>query len=721
MLKGTVKKKTPIVLQMDALECGAASLCIILAYYGKKLPLEKLREDCNVSRDGSNVESLVKAGILHGLETKLEHHSAEELFSLNFPLILQWKSSHYLVMEGHKGNTIYLNDPAEGHRTVSYSELKASISGQLLTFKPSASFVGSNLKVGLLSGLRDWSKGYEKVLAFLVIVGLLLVIPGLIIPIFTKIFIDDILIGGLDDWFIPLIIGMVLTLILKAALEILRNKYLLRARSKLDIVSSAKYLWHVVHLPMNFFNQRFSGEIGSRVNLNTKITTVITDKLVNNFLNIIVIIFYFMLMLKYDVFLTIVGTTLALVNVFTLKFISAKRGELYYHFSLEEGKLLSLSMTGLQNIESLKAMGRENDFFVKWAGFFTKALNEKQRLAVLTNLLNTLPNFLSQFLKIVILSLGALRVMDGYITMGMLVAFNSLMSSFSAPIESLIGLITDIQEVKGDMNRLQDVMNNKIDPLIESEVRYEPDAQRPEMSKLEGYVEFKNVTFGYNKIGAPLLNNFSLKIKPGERVAIVGKSGSGKSTVAKLLAGFYEPTEGQILLDGLTRQQLPRQVINDSLNMVSQDIFLFEGTVRDVLTLWDRSISDKMLIEAAKDACIHDIISAKHHGYDYYIQEGGKNFSGGERQLFEIARALITNPSIIIMDEGTSILDPSTEKKVMDNIRKRKCSVLVVAHRLSTVRDCNEIIVMSNGNVVERGTHNELVKNKGEYSQLIKM
>jgi NHLM bacteriocin system ABC transporter peptidase/ATP-binding protein len=537
--------------------------------------------------------------------------------------------------------------------------------------------------------------------------------------VFAKIFVDDVLIGGSSDWLIPLLIGMLVTAFFRAFLEYLKYSILSKTKNKLDIVTSANYFWHVLRLPINFYNQRYRGEIGGRISLNSKIAELLTGRLANNLLDIILLIFYFVLMLRYDILLTLIGTGLALLNVFAFKIITKKRAEGYLNYTVEAGKLTGVTMGGIQTIETLKAMGRENDFFIKWAGYFTKVINAGQKLGFLTLILNTTPVLLFSVSNVIILVIGGAKVMDGALTIGMLVAFQSLMTSFSQPIENLVQLGGDIQEAEGDMSRLDDVLKSKIDNQISKSEKQNEYRGEYFGKKLEGYIEFKNVTFGYSVNSPPLIENFNLKINPGERVALVGSSGSGKSTIVRLIIGFYEPWSGEILFDGKPRDYWPREVINSSLAMVSQDIFLFEGKVRDILTIWDDTVTDKMVINAAKDACIHDVIASKNHAYDYIISEGGKNLSGGQRQRIEIARSLIGEPASLILDEGTSALDPITEKMVMDNIRRRKCSVVVVAHRLSTIRDSDEILVLKNGKISERGIHSELIKLKGEYARLI--
>lgn len=714
------RKYTPSVLQMEAVECGAASLSMILRYYGKYLPLDKLRLDCDVSRDGSTASNILRAARLNGLEGKGYKKDITSLYETELPIVIHWNFNHFLVLEGIDEEHAYLNDPAAGHRTVTIKEFNDSFTGIALEFKPSITFEKEGNKSELFENLKVRLLPHKEAMAFILTIGFMLIIPGIVLPTFTKVFVDNILIKGAHDWLWPLILGMAFTGGIRMWMEHLRYKYLLRAQSKIDIVTSSSFFWHLLNLPVNFFAQRHAGEISSRVRVNTKIASLITGKLASNFMDIVSIIFFALVMFQYDVQLTLIGITLATVNVLALRYYSKKRKEVYLRYSIEAGQLSGISMAGLQTIETIKATGRENDFFVKWAGYHTKMLNAQQKLGSLSVMLGAIPRFISSLITISILSFGSWKVMDGQFTIGMLVAFQSLMASFLRPVENLVNLGSLMQEAEGDMSRLDDIMKTETDKQVSRARKMKDIDNSMYGQKLEGYVEFKNITFGYSRLAEPLIKDFSLKIKPGERIALVGGSGSGKSTLAKLLAGLYEPLKGKILLDGVPRNKWARQIINNSLSMVDQDIFLFAGTGREIITLWDSSIPDRQMVRASKDACVHDVISSKKHGYDFEFTEGGKNLSGGQRQRMEIARALVGNPSILILDEATSALDPPTEKLVYDNIKKRRCSVIVVAHRLSTIRDCDEIIVLDKGQIVERGTHAELVKLKGTYHTLIK-
>lgn len=720
MIKTNYKKvSTPVILQMEAVECGAASLGIILAYYKRYVSLEQLRSECDVNRDGSSANNILAAARKHKLTAKGYKFEIEDFEDQKFPVIIHWNFNHFLVLEGIKKERVYLNDPAFGHRTVTLQEFRESFTGIILELYPSEEFEPQGKKSNLINSLRSRITGYQKDLIFIFLGGLLLAIPGIAIPIFAKIFVDDILIGGAEDWLLPLIIGMAITATLRASVEYIQFKILLKTRSKLDITTSASYFWHVLRLPIDFFNQRYRGEIGSRIPINSKVAEFLTGKLANNLLDMILLVFYLTIMLRFDLLLTIISVGLSMVNVIAVKLISSKRAEGYLNYSVEAGKLIGVTMGGIQTIETLKAMGRENDFFVKWAGYFTKLINAGQKLGLLTLLVNSSPVILFALSNIAILVVGATKIIDGVLTIGTLVAFQSLLVSFSEPIQNLVLLGGELQEIEGDMTRLDDVLKSKIDSQLEKDGVKKKKSEKQVTKKLEGYIEFKNVTFGYSFNSPPLIENLNIKIGPGERIALVGGSGSGKSTIVKLLAGFYKPWSGSILLDGRSREHWSRETIINSLSMISQEVFLFEGKVSEVLTIWDNTVTDTMIINATKDACIHDIIASKTNAYEYIITEGGRNLSGGQRQRVEIARSLIIDPSMLIIDEGTSALDPITEKEVMDNIRKRKCSVLIVAHRLSTIRDSDEIIVLKSGKIIERGIHSELMRRKGEYARLI--
>ena len=722
--KDNTKKKlpkrvtTPTVLQMEGVECGAAALSIILGYYGKFVPLEKLRISCGVSRDGLKATNLLKAAREYGLEAKGYAKSIEKLKELEMPAIIFWNFNHFLVIEGFTKDRVYLSDPAQGRYYVSHQEFDDAYTGVVLTFKPSENFEKGNEKKGLLNALASRVSNSKLSLTYIILASLFLVIPGLVIPSFTKIFIDKYLINGISDFVMPLLLIMGGMLAVNSLLVYIQQYYLLRLETKLALSTSSKFLWHVFHLPIAFFTQRYSGEIGNRVSLNDKVSKLLSGDLANSALNVIMVVFYALLMFSYDVVLTVIGIFMASLNIVILRYVSRARKDGNRRLSSENGKLLGTTTSGISMIETLKASGRENDFFTNWTGYLAKVTNAQQELGWLTTRLNTVPPLLMSLNSAIILGVGATRVMNGEMTLGMLVAFLYLMNNFMGPVNQLVQVGSLLQATESDMTRIDDVLNYEISSEFTEDEN--TTKQRDKFfNKLTGHFEMKNVTFGYNTTMDPLIEDFNLKLKPGSRVALVGGSGSGKSTVARLASGLYDPWKGDILFDGTSRREIPRHIVNESVAVIDQEVLMFKGTIHENIAFWDHKIPEKSIIQSAKDAAIHDVIAARTEAYESEVIERGSNFSGGQRQRLEIARALALNPSILVMDEATSALDPKSEKIVMDNIKRRGCTCLIVAHRLSTIMDCDEIIVMEYGKIVERGTHKELMEKSGAYARLI--
>ncbi|NLG48757.1 MAG: NHLP family bacteriocin export ABC transporter peptidase/permease/ATPase subunit [Chloroflexi bacterium] len=707
--------KVPTVLQMEAVECGPASLAMIMAHYGLYVPLEELRIACGVSRNGSKASNILKAARDYGFDAKGYKKDLEPLKNTDMPVIVFWNFNHFLVVEGFRKGKVYLNDPASGPRIVTEEEFDESFTGVTLVIRPGPDFTRGGEKRSLLRSLGTRMGSDGRGLLYVLLVSLLLVLVGLVVPSFTRIFVDYYLVQRVENWLWPMFGVMAATALLQAGLTWLQQNYLLRLETKLAVASSARFFWHVLRLPIEFFVQRYAADISVRVALNDRVAQLLSGDLATNLLNVLLIAFYVIVMLQYDVVLTILGVVIALLNIVALRFISRKRVDANQRSLNDQSKLMATAFSGLRMVENLKATGSESDFFSRWSGHQAKAIRADQELGLLTEALAVIPPVLSALNVAVILTAGGLRIMNGQLTIGGLVAFQALMASFLAPVNQVVNLGSRLQQTEGDLVRLDDVLRYPID----SNTEQRHTGQDTSGGKLTGRVELRNVTFGYSKLEPPLIENLSLTLEPGSRVALVGGTGSGKSTVAKLVAGLYDPWSGEILFDGQTRDQIPRTKLNNSLAMVDQDIFLFEGTVRENLTMWDSTIPETNIGLAARDAAIHEEVAARPGGYDSPVSEGGTNFSGGQRQRLEIARALVTNPTILIMDEATSALDPITEKIIDDNLRRRGCTCLIVAHRLSTIRDCDEIIVLDRGKVVQRGTHKQLMRSRGRYAQLI--
>jgi ATP-binding cassette, subfamily C, bacterial len=710
------RRRTPTILQMEAAECGAASLAMILGYFRRRVPLSDLRQTCGISRDGSKASNLLAAARGYGLQAKGFKADLTALEGLACPYIVFWNFNHFLVVEGFHKQKVFLNDPAMGPRTISRSEFSEGFTGVVLTFAPGEGFQTGGHKTNLMGALWERLRPSLGSLIFCLLVGFLLVLPGLAMPSFAQIFIDQVLIQNRQDWLQPMIAAMLVTALVTGLLTRLQLQVLRRLKIKLAMSLSSQFLWHILYLPVSFYDQRFAGEISSRIQLNDRLASLLSGQLATTMIASVMVVFYGIVMWQYDPVLTLVGVAFVVINLLALQWVARLRVDTNTRLMQEQGKVGGVAIAGLQSMETLKASGLESDFFTRWAGYYAKALNARQDMDRLNQWLGALPTFLSAISAMLLLVIGGFRVMDGVLTIGKLIAFQSLIQQFMQPVNQLIRLGNDLQELEGTMARLDDVLRNPIDPLVSQTP--EPIGNRP--TKLQGELELRNLTFGYNKSAPPLIENFSLSLQPGQRVALVGGSGSGKSTLAKVVSGLYEPWAGGIYLDGQLRQAIPRAVLVNSVAMVQQDVLLFSGSVRDNLTLWDTTIGEGDLVQACRDAAIHDVVAALPGGYSADLLEGASNLSGGQRQRLEIARALVTQPSILILDEATSALDSETEQIIDYSLRLRGCTCLIVAHRLSTIRDCDEIIVMDRGKVAQRGTHEELRQVEGPYRELIR-
>lgn len=711
------RRKTPTVLQMEAVECGAASLCMILGYHGRIVPLEECRAECGVSRDGSKASNVLKAARKYGLEAKGFKYELDDLFGLEYPCILFWNANHFVVLEGFRGEKVYLNDPAQGPRVISMEELDASFSGVVLTFAKGPDFKPGGEKPSLAGALRRRLIGSEAALSFVLLCGLFLVVPGLVIPTFSRIFVDEFLVAGRATIVKPLLVGMAVTLVLQGFLTWLQQHFLLRLETKLALQTSSNFFNHILRLPVGYFAQRFAGEIGSRVAINDKVASVVSGKLATTAIDCFMIVFYAALMARYSVGLTATVIGVALLNVVAIRVVARVRIDASRRLMADKGKLQGTAMNGLKMIETLKATGGEAEYFARWAGYQAKALRAEQHLRTLSDMTSVVPIFVGTLVTGTVLLMGGLRVMDGELTVGLLVAYQALTGGFTKPLGSLVNFGSTLQELEADLNRLDDVLRYPQDPLYTQDERADTGDQR---LKLSGRIELTDVTFGYSPLEKPLIENFNLSIQPGQRIALVGGSGSGKSTAAKLISGLYQPWSGEVRFDGVPRDQLPRRLLSNSIGMVDQEIFLFAGTIRENITMWDGTIPAGRVTEAARDGAIAEVIEQRDGGYNGWVGEGGGNFSGGQRQRLEIARSMVGHPTILILDEATSALDPTTEAIVDDALRRRGCTCIIIAHRLSTIRDCDEIVVLQRGKIVQRGTHEEMKDVEGPYADLIR-
>ena len=708
--------KVPVIIQMEAVECGAASLAMVMAFYEKWVPLEQLRIDCGVSRDGSSAKNLLVAARNYGFEARGYRLEPEDLVNGGtFPCIIHWNFNHFVVLAGFRRGQAIINDPARGTVEVSMEEFDKSFTGICLLITPGENFVPGGKPKSVLKFAKSRLAGTGAAITFVVLSSLIAVLMNIITPSFSRVFLDRLLTNRNPEWFYPFLIGLTLISCIQILVSAVQTVYSNKLDGKMAVIGNMTFLWKVLHLPMEFFSQRMAGDIQNRQNDNTSIAGTLINTFAPLALNIIMMLFYLVVMLRYRYILTLVGVSSIVINTAMSQIITAKRVNMTRVQMRDSAKLASATISGMEMIETIKSSGAENGYFEKWSGYQASVSAQSARFSKANLWLMELPNFVSTLTNTAITMLGVFFAMEGYFTEGMILLFQGYLASFTAPAETLISAGQTVMEMRTAMERVDDVMQYPDDACFKNETAGEEES----FAKLSGDVELKDVTFGYSRLAEPLIRNFNMKMKPGSKIAFVGASGCGKSTLAKLISGLYQPWSGEILFDGKPISQINRSVFTGSLAVVDQEVILFEDTIANNIKMWDETIEDFEMILAARDAQLHDDIMLRDNGYNYKLSEGGRDFSGGQRQRLEIARVLAQDPTIVIMDEATSALDAKTEFDVVKAIADRGITCIVVAHRLSTIRDCDEIIVLDKGIVVERGTHEELMALGGRYQELI--
>ncbi|MFK7857073.1 MAG: NHLP family bacteriocin export ABC transporter peptidase/permease/ATPase subunit [Granulosicoccus sp.] len=707
------RARTPSVLQLEATECGAACLAMVLGYFGRHEPLDELRNLCGVSRDGAKASSLLRAARTFGLDCKGLKAEPDALGSLPTPMIAFVNFNHFLVVEGIRDDSVFINDPANGHRRESMAEFAKGFTGVVLTFERGESFKPGDSRPSLARSLIARVRPFRMPLCFALLMSLLLVVPALLLPFLSQVFIDYVLVRSLSDWLQPLLIIMAAAAGVMAVFGLVRTLSLIDLGEAMQMQTSAGLMRHLMQLPISFFEQRHTGEIVDRVQLNESLVSLLTNDVIQMVLNLLLAVFFLIVMFSINTTLSLMVLLLATLNIVVLVFTTPMFSEQYRKMSIDAGKLNGAVVSGLKDIETFKATGAEDLLFTRWTGLRANVINSDQHIAGLNAWIQPVPNLLLGGMGLVTLIGGAHAAMSGQMTLGELIAFQALALSFTAPVVALAHFGSQLQELRSFTGRLDDTLQQSPDASLM--------AERPTQNDRlpGGWLVLDDVSFGYNPLEQPLINGLNLEILSGRRVALVGPSGSGKSTVGKLIGGLVSPVSGRILIDGEAHDTWARDVLASRLAYVQQDISLFAGTIRDNIRLWDNRIPDADVQAAARDAGIHEMITARPGGYGANVVEGASNLSGGERQRIEIARALATNPAVIILDEATSALDPTTELSVMEAIRRRGITCIVIAHRLSAIRDCDEILVLDNGIVVERGTHTTLMQSQGHYAGLL--
>ena len=712
------KKRTrvPVIMQLEALECGAAALAMVMAYYGKWIPLEQVRLDCGVSRNDSNAKNMMIAARGYGFEAQGFRCETENLAdSITLPCIIHWNFNHFVVLTGLSTKYAWINDPARGDLRISIDELDQAFTGVCIELKPGPDFKPSGKPKSILSFAKSRLKGAGPAVLFVLLSTLAGYLFGIINPAFARFFLDRLLTGENSELLYPFLTLMFVCGIAQVAASWVQSVYALKINGKMAAVGNSEYMWKLLRLPMDFFSQRLSGDLLQRQSANASIASTLVNMVAPLSLNAVMMVVYLVLMLKSSVLLTMIGVSTMVLNLVVSQIISAKRVNITRVQMRDAGKLAAATVSGFQMVETIKASGAENGYFQRWAGFQASVNRQNTRVGRLTRYLRILPTALSSIATALVLVIGVLLTMRGKFSLGMILLFQGFMGSFMAPAEMIFAAGQRLQMMRTEMERVEDVLKYPTDPAFAASAQ----PKEEKLSKLSGEVELKNVTFGYSRLGEPLIRDFSIHIKPGSRVALVGASGCGKSTLSKLISGLYQPWSGEVLFDGKPIKQIDRGVFTGSLAVVDQEIVLFEDTIEDNIKMWNQSIEDFEMILAARDAGIYDAIIARPGGFNGKLAENGKDLSGGQRQRLEIARALAQDPTILILDEATSALDAKTEYEVVNAVKNRGITCIVIAHRLSTIRDCDEIVVLDHGNVIERGTHDELMANGGEYAMLI--
>jgi len=709
---------TPVILQMEAAECGATALAIVLGHYGLFLPLEKIREDCGVSRDGSRAISIVKAARTYGMEAQGLKKEPDELRELTVPVILHWNFNHFVVLEGICGSRVYINDPAEGRRVISFAELDEAFTGIVLSIHPGEDFRPAGSRTTILNMLLPKIRTEVLPILFLILAGIAMLVPGIALPMASQVFIDEVVLANHESLLLPILLFMTLFIALQVLITWVRELCLAQWGTDLSFRLTRSFFRKVLSLPVRFFDQRYAGEIASRVALNDEVAGIITGQGATAVLDIIISVVYIILLFSLSLPLTLIACIIALSHFVFMYWIASRQVDLSRKVILEQGKLQGLSCSGIQMIESLKSGGQESEFFGRWAGYHARYTNSLRSQNMAFAWMNIIPALITGIGTTAVLAAASLLILAGDITIGFFFAYQALMLNFLMPFLRLVSVGGELSQLEGGLQRIADVEHN----VPKEETVSAPGAQGlagDTTGKLNGRLELVDVTFGYNPLDPPLIDGLTFTVPAGSRTALVGLSGCGKSTLAKLAAGLYEPWSGSVLLDGTALPAISSPRRHLSLAFVSQDFFIFEGTVRDNITLWDKTLRDSEIIHAARDAGIDDVISGLTGGYDHKLSEGGRNLSGGQRQRLETGRALAGDPTVLILDEATSALDPDTERQVEQNITRRGCTCLVIAHRLSTVRDSDEIIIIDKGRITERGTHDSLMRARGAYYTLV--
>ena len=720
-------RRVPMVAQQEAVECGAACLAMVLAYYGRWVTLEELREQCGITRDGTKATNVVKAARLHNMVAKGLQKDAKDLLSLPHPLIVFWRFNHFIVVESIDAQRVRLVDPAVGPMTITREEFAEGYTGIALAFEPGEGFTRTKGRPSLVQTISGYLEGFRLGLVFALVAGIALIVPSVLASGFNQLYVDNVLIEGRHTWLMPLVSGMVAAAFLKMLLSYLNQVALARLNTSISTSLAAKQMWRLLELPLNFFAQRYSGDVANRFTLVDRLAGLMSNTLAPALIGIPNLVVYFVLLLLLDPVLAGI-TALAAIFALTVLSLSVKGLEdASRRMVHDDSKLYSMTIQGFAMIDEFKMSGTETAFTARWASAQARVITADQLSNFRSNVLSEISNLIVGIAGLAVLIVGGLRVMDGALTIGMLLAFQTLMGSFVNPLLGFVGVGGQLQTVRGLVDRLDDIRRYGTTTINTTNLIAQADVPVPEVAvQLEAgasalpFLAIEKLAFGYSPLTPPILKGINFNLAAGSRIAIVGSSGSGKSTLGRIIVGLTSPTQGTVKIMGRTLHDWKAAAAGAPMvSYVEQSVVMFEGSLRDNLTLWDKTISQERLIDAARDACAHDFIMRMGNGYDARLLEGGRNMSGGERQRLAIARALAVDPLLLVLDEATSALDPESDVRIMDAVRRRGCACIIIAQRLSSIRDCDCILVMKSGAIVEAGTHQQLMDQGGEYCNLV--
>jgi ATP-binding cassette, subfamily B, bacterial len=707
------KQRVPEIGQMSAVECGLACLAMVLSYHGRQTSIAELRAQSGLGRDGLSALSIVKIARNYNMRVRAISLQHADFRNIPLPAIVHWEFNHFLVVERSSSKGVSVVDPAQGRRQLTSEEFDQGFTGIAITLEPGVNFDRSmaSSKLSLREYMLQYARQTPTTIVQVVGASLLLQCFGLVLPLLTKFVIDELLPLKINSLMPLLAVGIILLVITQSLATLLRDWLLVYLRARIDMQMMLDFFERLLTLPYAFFQVRSSGDLLSRMGSNTVIRDTLSNQLISTFLDSGTVIIYFIILTWQS--LPFAGLALGLGMLQVILLLTSNRAihELSRKELAAQGKSQGYMAEALSGMATLKAAGAEQQAMEQWTNLFLEQLNISVRRNYLSVILSNIMTALRMLTPLALLWLGALEVLNGSFSTGTMFALNALAASFLTPLGSLVSSGQSLQVVRAHFERLTDVSSA------------EPEQDRTKALPppyLSGRIQLNHVSFRYDAENQDVLRDINLQIEAGQKVALVGRTGSGKSTLGKLLLGLYLPTQGQILYDNFPLSNLDYQEVRRQFGVVMQDTSLFSGSVRQNIALHDNSMENEKIVKAAQLAAIHQDILQMPMGYETLVSEGGSALSGGQRQRLAIARAIAHNPAILLLDEATSSLDVLTEQQVEQNLHAVDCTQVIIAHRLSTIRDADVIVVLDRGNIVEKGSHFELMVRNGYYAQLVR-